>query len=171
MPAGYAASTGGDLYVRPAALSGEGGQIRMTNGVDYGIAWNIDCLSGATPNFRIYNGVASTIAQLVWGNAAWSMSSDINQKDVVGNVENATEMLSGLSTIYFKYKDEENSIPYEDRPVNAGLIAQEVQEVLPCCVDADEKTGLLSMRYNDLIAVLIKSNQELTARIEALENK
>jgi len=169
MPVGYAASTGGDLFVRPVGLGSEGGQIRLTNGVDYGVAWNIDCLSGTEPNFRIYNGVASTIAQLVWGTAVWSITSDINQKDVVGNVENATEMLSGLSTIYFKYKDESNSVPFEDRIVNTGLIAQEVQEVLPCCVDTDEKTGMLTMRYNDLIAVLIKSNQELTARVKALE--
>jgi hypothetical protein len=171
MPQGVVASTGGDLNVRPPGLGSEGGQINLLNGVNYASAWKIDVVSGATPSFRIFNAVASTLAQLSWGGTSWSVSSDINKKDVTGNVENATEMLSGLSTIYFKYKDESNSVPFEDRIVNTGLIAQEVQKVLPCCVDTDEETGDLTMRYNDLIAVLIKSNQEMSARLAVLEDK
>ena len=159
------------MNVRPAGLGSEGGQINLQNGVNYAAGWNLDILSGATPNFRIYNGAATTVASLVWGGTSWSITSDINKKDVTGNVENATEMLSGLSTIYFKYKDESNSVPFEDRVVNTGLIAQEVQKVLPCAVDTDEETGDLTMRYNDLIAVLIKSNQEMSARLAVLEDK
>jgi hypothetical protein len=164
-------STNGDLNVRPVGLGSEGGQINLLNGVNYAAAWNIDIVSTATPNFRIYNAAVSTMAQLSWGGTSWSVTSDINKKDVTGNVENATEILSGLSTIYFKYKDESNSVPFEDRIVNTGLIAQEVQKVLPCAVDTDEETGDLTMRYNDLIAVLIKSNQEMSARLAVLETK
>ena len=53
---------------------------------------------------------------------------------------------------------------------HTGLIAQEVQDVIPDAVKADEK-GFLSLDYNAVVAVLVAKVNKLEARIKELENK
>ena len=50
-----------------------------------------------------------------------------------------------------------------------GFIAQDVEEHFPDLVGEDEDTGMKSMNYAKMTAVLWKQNQELLKRIEALE--
>ena len=49
-----------------------------------------------------------------------------------------------------------------------GFIAQQVQQTHPELVETDSK-GFLSVKYLDMIALLVRQNQELTQRIENLE--
>ena len=61
----------------------------------------------------------------------------------------------------------------EKRDVNRkhiGFIAQEVKQVYPELVYEDEK-GMLGIDYVSLIPVLVETIQELTKRLEAIENK
>lgn len=50
----------------------------------------------------------------------------------------------------------------------AGVIAQEVQRILPEVVETDSQ-GMLSVAYGNMNALLIQAIHELTARVEALE--
>jgi len=66
-----------------------------------------------------------------------------------------------------------------------GLIAQEVEKVIPEVVSTDKADGYKSVEYSNMVAVLVEAvkelkvqnevlqgkNGELTSRIEALENK
>ena len=55
-------------------------------------------------------------------------------------------------------------------PVHLGLIAQEVQPIVPEVVDGStEGEDRLSLNYSELIPVLIKAIQELQAEVEALK--
>ena len=53
---------------------------------------------------------------------------------------------------------------------DTGVIAQEVQEVMPSAVRTND-TGYLAVRYEKLIGLLIEANKELANRVEYLESK
>jgi hypothetical protein len=87
-----------------------------------------------------------------------SSSSDINLKENVKTVENALETVSSLRGVSFDWKENGRS--------SYGIIAQELEEVLPELV----KTGeVKSVNYNGLIGVLIESIKELKAEVEELK--
>ena len=52
--------------------------------------------------------------------------------------------------------------------MKVGLIAQDVQAVLPEAVDVNSK-GILSIRYTDLIPITIGAIQELNKTIQELD--
>jgi hypothetical protein len=58
----------------------------------------------------------------------------------------------------------------QESPAQYGLIAQELQEVFPEIVAAQED-GTLGVRYMELIPVLIKAYQEQQAELEALKER
>jgi hypothetical protein len=61
-----------------------------------------------------------------------------------------------------------NKIGEEKQSV--GVIAQELQEVLPQLV-AENADGMLSVAYGNITAVLIEAVKELTAKVESLEEQ
>lgn len=88
-------------------------------------------------------------------------ASDIRLKENIEVITDATEKVQALRGVLYTWKS--------DGKESGGIIAQEVQEVLPELV-IDQGTHL-SVQYNGLIGLLIESNKELAARIEALEAK
>ena len=99
---------------------------------------------------------------------AWSSYSDSRLKDVIGNYENALEHILQLNPIKYTWKSDTN------KKVNIGLLAQNVLEVVPEIVDEntlpndeEDQTKYLSLRYTDLIPVLIGSIQELKVIVDA----
>jgi hypothetical protein len=93
--------------------------------------------------------------------------SDINLKDKVKIIENSIGIVQELNGVEFIWKNSEKP--------SAGVIAQEVEKVLPYLVE--DNGEYKSVNYNGLIGVLIeavKTQQtqidELNARIENLEN-
>lgn len=50
-----------------------------------------------------------------------------------------------------------------------GLVAEEVEQVLPEAVDTDEETGAKGINYNMLVALLIHGYQRTSERLDALE--
>ncbi len=66
---------------------------------------------------------------------------------------------------YFALEEKKN-----DGRKHIGFIAQEFREVFPELVYEDEK-GMLGIDYVSLIPILVETIQELTKRLEAVENK
>lgn len=104
--------------------------------------------------------------------------SDIKLKQNLKVISNSLDKISKLTGYTFQWT--KNS-PYRDTPAigeridDAGLIAQDVEEVLPEVVT---ETNYKHVNYNGVIALhtegikeLIKQNQALLARITELENK
>ena len=58
-----------------------------------------------------------------------------------------------------------------DNDRHAGVIAQEVEAVLPEIVHTDPETGMKSVAYGNLNALLIEAIKELNKKVEDLQNQ
>ena len=84
--------------------------------------------------------------------------SDINYKTNVETVENALAIVSSLRGVSFDWK--------ESGTGSYGVIAQELQEVLPELVHGDNPK---TVNYNGIIGVLIEAIKELKVEVEELK--
>lgn len=100
------------------------------------------------------------------GNITAYASSDRRLKD---NITPLTTPLIKISKIGgYEFDWNENQSSYEGHDV--GVIAQEIQEVLPEIV-TERKDGYLAVRYEKLVPLLIEGIKELTVRVEKLEEE
>lgn len=90
----------------------------------------------------------------------FNSTSDINLKENVQTVENSLETIQSLRGVSFDWK--------ESGKKSYGVIAQELQEVLPELVGTGE---VKSVNYNGLIGILIEAVKELSAEVEELKSK
>ena len=91
--------------------------------------------------------------------------SDETTKTNIEKIDSALEKLRNLKPVSFYYKKE-----YGDPSrKHHGFIAQEYKQVLPDATYQDEATGKLCIDPIDVIALLVRANQELEARITRLE--
>jgi hypothetical protein len=95
--------------------------------------------------------------------------SDARLKDDVQTIENATEKVNKLRGVSYTWNQGSRKGQRE-----IGVIAQEVEEVVPEIVH-EKKLPFVgdetykTVDYEKLVALLIESNKELTARVEQLE--
>ena len=103
-------------------------------------------------------------------------TSDIRLKEDITPIHNALDKVSALHGVWFKWRTEK--YPEKDLAEGRkiGLIAQEVEEVLPELVSTDDQ-GYKAVEYGNMVGVLVEAvkelkrqNEELQERIEALEN-
>lgn len=88
--------------------------------------------------------------------------SDSTLKTNIRTIENALDLIGKMRGVTFNWKE---SGKYE-----TGLIAQEVQEVIPSAVSKRDD-GLLGIEERELIGVLVQSINELNEKIKRLEKK
>ena len=96
------------------------------------------------------------------GGTSWTTASDETLKDIIAPIENATSKLSGLRTVFGKYKTDHSDVR------RIFLIAQDVQAVLPEAVNLDTN-GKLGLNYQDLVPVLVAAIKEQQALITQLQ--
>ena len=84
-----------------------------------------------------------------------TLSSDARLKQHVQPLDNALHLVEALEGKHYYWRPELQKDPSEQ----LGLIAQEVEEVLPELVTEDD-TGIKSVNYLGLIPVLVKAYQE-----------
>jgi hypothetical protein len=107
--------------------------------------------------FTVYNG--STTG--TYTTSGWQHSSDERLKTNVTQINNALDKVMDMEGVYFNWKKSD-----ENRQV--GMIAQEVEKVLPEVVSTD-KEGYYSMSYGAVVPVLIEAIKEQQNTIENLE--
>lgn len=88
-------------------------------------------------------------------------SSDSRLKTDISKIENALDKIEQLNGYVFTKNGQRLT----------GVIAQEVQEVLPEAVLEDPSTSYLSVSYGNLAGILIEGIKELRKQIEELKNK
>ena len=93
--------------------------------------------------------------------------SDIRCKSEIKLIEKAQEKSKLLGGYTYLLK---NSVTDEVKP-SAGLIAQEVQKVLPELVTEDKETGLLRLNYNGIIGLNTATINEHTDEIKELKSE
>ena len=91
-------------------------------------------------------------------------SSDINFKKNITAIENALEKVVSIRGVMFDWDEEQKSIHgYEGR--DTGVIAQEVQEVLPEVV-MRRADGFLGVKYDKMIGLLVEAIKDLNTKLE-----
>ena len=112
--------------------------------------------------------------------------SDKRLKENIAPIENALAKVNAISGVTYNGNDLVAEYGYDDRSQQVGVLAQEVQKVLPEAVkhapfdiatDADgveySKSGetYLTVQYEKLVPLLVEAIKELTKRVEELESK
>jgi hypothetical protein len=96
-------------------------------------------------------------------------SSDIRFKENIKPIENALDKISKISGNTYDWK-EENKIEHGYEGNDVGVIAQEIEEVLPQLVQTRE-SGYKAVKYDKLVALLIEGIKEQQSQIEELTNR
>ncbi len=86
-------------------------------------------------------------------------------KDNITPIEDAISKVNKLSGNTFDWNDKAR---YSGSDV--GVIAQEVQELIPSAVK-EREDGYLKVEYTKIIPLLIESIKELSAKVKELESK
>ena len=99
---------------------------------------------------------------------AFGSTSDIRLKENIEVIPDALDKVKELKGVTFNYK--------KDGKVSTGLIAQDLEKVLPEAVyessdvDNDEDKHL-AIRYGNTVGLLVEAIKELEARVKELEGK
>ena len=152
-----------------------------TNTVTTNIAGTGVSVSSGTGNSTISIGQSvATNATVTFGEVRSTgdiiayYSSDLALKENISPIDNALNKVMSIGGYNFDWKDSH----LEDRggvdgmfvkKKDIGIIAQEVQKVLPEAV-GERKDGTLGVRYEQIVPLLIESIKELKSEIESLKS-
>ena len=95
-------------------------------------------------------------------------SSDKRFKDNLVKINNPLVKINKLSGYYFNWNDKQDT--YEKGSKDIGIIAQEIEEVLPEIVQTREN-GYKAVKYEKIVALLIEGIKEQQQTIEKLEDR
>lgn len=115
--------------------------------------WQVGPDGNGNGNFVVYNE-GLTGAYIVHGQTAWSSSSDKRLKKDIKLIPDGLEKVLKLNGVTYQYKKDKKLDPRK-----AGVIAQDVKKVLPEAVT--ESDGYLSVKYTELIPLLIEGTKDL----------
>ena len=113
--------------------------------------WSTAYISSSKLYFNPSNGQLSS--------TEFRALSDVNKKENIQIIENATEIVSQLEGVEYDWKDTKKH--------SSGVIAQQIEKILPHLVEENENQK--TVNYNGLIAYLIQSIKELNEKIEKIE--
>ena len=100
------------------------------------------------------------------GNIVGFYSSDKRLKENIVEIKDGLSLINQLRPVKFDWKQDS---PFGHlKPTEYGLIAQEVQEVIPEIV-GHMKDDYKGINYEKIVPLLISSIQQLTKRVEELE--
>lgn len=131
----------------------------------------------------IGTAASGTAGELRATNNITAFYSDRRLKENIRVIDSPLEKLSRISGVFYNSNDVAASYGYDDKSEQVGVIAQEIQEVLPMAVkpapfDIDVYNGkeysksgqnYLTVQYEKIIPLLIESIKELKAEIEELK--
>jgi len=135
---------------------GDSGTIRIGTPGDYystyiaGIRGSITGQANAIPVLIDSNGQLGTA------------SSSIRVKQDVQDMGTASSRLMALRPVTFRYK------AHPDGPLQYGLVAEEVEQVMPELVARDATGAVESVAYHEMPAMLLNEIQKQQAQIEEL---
>lgn len=169
--------TDGCLYSGGAKVltSATDEKVKMTS---YSTSANLPllCATAASPTSgssygTYYNtGVYANLNTKYIYSSGFFQTSDERYKNFNGSILVDLDKLSGLRKEYFTWKEGEN------KDVQIGMSAQEIQKIYPEIVSEDSETGKLTVAYDKLSVVALAAvdklhveNQELKDRLTKLE--
>ena len=111
-------------------------------------------------------GAGSAVAEFhIYSDGSFVQSSDRRMKENIVDSENQLDKINQL-----KVRDY-NKINDSSKKKHIGFIAQELQEVFPhLVIEAEDEAKTLQIYKVGIVPLLVKAVQELSAKVEALEN-
>ena len=94
----------------------------------------------------------------------YGQSSDERIKTNIKTIENALDKTLLLRGVEY------NDIRIEPERKKIGLIAQEVELIIPEVVHTDSETTIKSIEYQNLVGLLIEAIKQLNNKVSNLEN-
>jgi hypothetical protein len=97
-----------------------------------------------------------------------TISSSISYKENIDDMGSASERLLQLRPVTFRYKE-----PYEnnEKPLQYGLIAEEVAQVFPELVVYDDDNQPETVKYRLLSTLLLNELQKQNRQLETLNDQ
>ncbi|AZU97631.1 hypothetical protein PGDDIFCJ_00001 [Thermus phage YS40_Isch] len=114
----------------------------------------------SNPSYKLDVSGTARITSDFYVNGTIYETSDIRIKSDIKQISSAVEKINKLNGYIFT----------KEKEPSAGLIANEVLEVLPEAVKKD-KDGYLQLNYNAVVALLVEALKEKKKKIEDLENR
>jgi hypothetical protein len=150
----------GAIQVDQTGGTGQGTaqSLRLISKNDYGSIYEqrITMETNGSERFVVeFNGVCS-------GNL--NDTSDVSLKKTIKPIESSLDIIKELNPVSFYWKKGENR--GEDK--QKGFIAQEVESIIPEVVHGED--GNKSINVTGIVAQLTKALQELSDKVEALDN-
>lgn len=150
----------GDAY----RLSADG----TSTGNLYGLAWshpNAGGQAGYLTNHGLihmmYGTAFATISDNIWCRNNITAYSDIRVKENIEVIPNAMEKINAIRGVTFT----RNDVP-DTTKRHAGVIAQEIQKVLPEVITENTSNGHLSVAYGNINALTIEGLKEHDVKIK-----
>lgn len=121
--------------------------------------------SRTTGALRVAGGVGVQGAMYVGGDVTAYATSDARLKDNVKVIINALDKVDKLNGVEFDWNAKSEKTGHD-----VGLLAQEVNEVLPEVVTTRED-GTLAIKYEKVVPLLVEAIKELKKKVDVLEKK
>ena len=158
----YLTMNDGDLIIGGTSFEANGAISIRPNGDDGAsiMVFDRDSTTSTSDVIRFKNN-GSTVGSINYNNSSttYATSSDARLKNVLGEAK-GLEIVNKLNPVNFEWK--------ESKKVQDGLIAQEVEKLIPHAVAVSEE-GHYSMDYSQVVTPLIKAIQEQQEEIEQLK--
>ena len=151
---------GGEVFFQDATatygvIANSGNNIQIRSGTTTMLTG-----SGANASFAGNLNVASAIV----AGGDITAFSDARLKENISTIENALDKVDNLRGVNYNMKDSDDA--------KIGVIAQEVEEILPQVVHtSDDEMQTKSVDYGKLCAVLIEAVKELKKEVEELKGR
>ena len=115
----------------------------------------------------VTGGIGTSGDIFAGGDVVAYASSDIRLKDNLELISNPLQKINQIGGYSFVWNEEKQDIY---KGTDYGVIAQEIEEILPELVDTREN-GYKAVKYDKLVSLLIEGIKDLSKQVEELKEK
>ena len=173
--AGLAVTNGGFIVGDGSNFVLETGATARTS-IGLGTADNVEFEDTQVDSFGVGTAASGTTGEIRATNDVTAFySSDVALKENITNIPDPIEAIKKLNGVLFDWKKEYmdkrgGEDGYFVRKKDVGVIAQEVEKVLPEAV-AQRPDGIKAVKYDRLTCLLIEAVKKLSAQVDSLTKK
>ncbi len=173
--AGLAVTNGGFIVGDGSNFVLETGATARTS-IGLGTADNVEFEDTQVDSFGVGTAASGTTGEIRATNDVTAFySSDVSLKENITNIPDPLEAVKKLNGVLFDWKKEYmdkrgGEDGYFVRKKDVGVIAQEVEKVLPEAV-AQRPDGIKAVKYDRLTCLLIEAVKKLQDKVESLSRK
>ena len=172
--AGLAVTNGNFIVGNGSNFVAESGSTARDS-LGLGTASNVEFEDTRVDSFGVGTAASGTTGEIRATNDVTAFySSDRSLKENIKNIEHPLEKISQINGVTFDWtedyiKEHGGEDKYFVRKNDVGVIAQEIEKVLPQVV-ATRENGIKAVKYDRIVALLIESVKELKKEIEELKS-